>query len=153
MKAKEVTRLIICFCCYLRLNQAKTLSQLVIAATQLSRASLAQLGRNLSRQTNIATKHCIKRIDRFIGNHRVEPIEAMRGLVEWLARPRNKLLVSMDWVDIRNLKCLVLAAWLQGRAIPLLWVVYRYEDFYRSQNSIEYGLLKVFRTMVLSRWL
>jgi len=115
---------------------------------QLSRASLAQLGRNLSRQTSIATKHCIKRIDRFIANRRVEPIEAMRGLVEWLARPRNKLLVSMDWVDIRDLKCLVLTAWLQGRAIPLLWAVYHYEDFYRSQNSIEYGLLKVFRMMM-----
>lgn len=148
MKAKETLSFISSVCWYLRLSQAKTLSQLAIAAMQLTRASLAQLGRNLSQQTGIATKHCIKRVDRFIGNHRVEPIEAMRGLVEWLARPRNKLLVSMDWVDIRNLKCLVLAARLQGRAIPLLWAVYRYEDFYRSQNSIEYGLLKAFRTMV-----
>jgi len=115
---------------------------------QLTRASVAQLGRNLSQQTSIAAKHCIKRVDRFIGNHRLEPIEAMRGLVEWLARPRNKLLVSIDWVDIRDLKCLVLAALLQCRAIPLLWAVYRYEDFYRSQNNIEYGLLRVLGTMI-----
>jgi hypothetical protein len=37
---------------------------------------------------------------------------------------------------------------LRGRAIPLLWAVYRYKDFYRSQNNIEHGLLHVFRTMV-----
>ena len=148
MKAKEVTRLVICFCCYLRLSQAKTLSQLVTAAMQLTRASLAQLGRCLSYNSGIATKHCIKRIDRFIGNRRVEPIEAMRGLVQWIAKPRSQLLLSMDWVDLRNFKCLVLALRLHGRAIPLLWAVYRHEDFYRSQNNIEYGLLRVLRTMI-----
>jgi len=148
MKAKEVTSLVICFCSYLRLSQAKTLSELVAAAMTLTRACLAELGRALSHQNGIATKHCIKRVDRFIGNQRIEPIEAMRGLVEWLARPRNKLLVSMDWVDLRNFKCLVLALRLHGRAIPLLWAVYRYEDFYRSQNNIEYGLLRVLRTMI-----
>jgi hypothetical protein len=37
---------------------------------------------------------------------------------------------------------------MKGRAIPLLWAVYRYEDIYRSQNNLEYGLLHVFRTMV-----
>jgi len=54
----------------------------------------------------------------------------------------------MDWVKIRHFHCLILAARLHGRAVPLLWAVYRYEDFYRSQNNLEYGLLHLFRTMV-----
>ncbi len=87
-------------------------------------------------------------MDRFVGDHRIEPAEAMCGVVQWLARPRDSLLVSIDWVNIRHFHCLVLAARLHGRAIPLLWAVYRYEDFYRSQNNIEYGLLHLFRTMV-----
>jgi len=56
--------------------------------------------------------------------------------------------LSIDWVDIRSFNCLVLAARIKGRVIPFLWAVYRYEDFYRSVNNIEYGLLNVFRTMV-----
>jgi hypothetical protein len=96
----------------------------------------------------VATKHCIKRVDRFVGNARIEPIEAMRGIVQWLAEPRKKLLVSLDWVDIRHFQCLVLAARLRGRALPLLWAVYRYEDVYRSPNNLEYGLLRAFRSMV-----
>jgi len=72
----------------------------------------------------------------------------MEGLVHWLAQPRQRLLVSLDWVDIRHFQCLVLAARLRGRAIPLLWAVYRYEDVYRSQNNLEYGLLRAFRTQV-----
>lgn len=148
MKHKEVIRFIISTCCYLRLSQAKTLSNLVAAAMKVPRASLAQLGRTIAQQNAVATKHCIKRVDRFVGNYRVEPPEAMRGIVQWLARPRKHLLVSIDWVDIRNFHCLVLAARLHGRAIPLLWAVYRYEDFYRSQNNLEYGLLHLFRMMV-----
>jgi hypothetical protein len=148
MTSKEVVNFIVSVCSYLRLSQAKTLSQLVSAAMILSRASLAELGRALSYQNDIATKHCIKRVDRFIGNQRIEPIEAMRGIVQWLAKPRKYLLVSIDWVDIRSFKCLVLAARIRGRAIPLLWAVYRYQDFYRSQNNIEYGMLHAFRTMV-----
>jgi len=148
MKRTEVIGFIISVCSYLRLSQAKTLSSLVPAAMKVTRASLAELGRTLASQNGITTKHCIKRVDRFIGNHRIEPTEAMRGIVQWLAKPRRHLLVSMDWVDVRHFHCLLLAARLHGRAIPLLWAVYRYEDFYRSQNNLEYGLLHLFRTMV-----
>lgn len=148
MKRQQVVNFIGSVCFYLRLSQAKTLSELVAAAMTLARACLAELGRALSYQNGIATKHCIKRVDRFIGNQRIEPIEAMRGVVQWLAKPRKYLLVTMDWVDIRRFQCLVLAVRLRGRAIPLLWAVYRWEDFYRSQNNIEYDMLHAFRTMV-----
>jgi len=148
MKRTEVISFIISICSYLRLSQVKTLSDLVAAATKVTRTSLAELGRTLSYQNRVAAKHCIKRVDRFIGNRRIEPVEAMRGTVQWLAKPRRRLLVSIDWLDIRNFHCLVLTARLHGRAIPLLWAVYRYQDFYRSQNNLEYGLLRVSRTMV-----
>jgi len=111
------------------------------------RASLAQLGRELAGQSALAAKQGIKRVDRFVGNTRVEPSEAMRGVVQWFAPPQKKLLMSLDWVDIRHFQCLVLAARLRGRALPLLWAVYRYEDVYRSQNNLEYGLLRLFHTM------
>jgi len=148
MTSKEIVNFVVSICSYLRLSQAKTLSQLVPAAMKIARASMAEIGRCVSYYNGIATKHCVKRVDRFVGNHRIEPIEAMRGVVEWLARPRKLLLVSIDWVDIRSFKCLVMAARIRGRAIPLLWAVYRYEDFYHSQNNIEYGILHAFRTMV-----
>jgi hypothetical protein len=148
MKRQEISHCVCSICHSLRRSQAKTLSVLVPAAMTLARASLAQLGRALAGQSPVATKHCIKRVDRFVGNPRIEPTEAMRGLVQWLAQPRKKLLVSLDWVDIRHFQCLVLAARLRGRALPLLWAVYQYEDVYRSQNNLEYGLLRAFRTMI-----
>jgi len=133
---------------FLRRSQVKTLSELVWAAVGMVRASLAELGRCMAWNGPVAAKHTIKRVDRFVGNARVEPIEAMRGAVRWLAKPRAKLLVSLDWVDIRQWHCLVLAARMRGRALPLLWAVYRQEHLFRSQNSLEYGLLRALRTMV-----
>ena len=148
MKRQEISDFVLSVCSYLRLSQAKTLSELVPAAMSLRRASLAELGRTVACKCGTATKHCIKRIDRFVGNYRIEPVEAMRGIVQWLAVPRERLLISLDWVDIRQFQCLVLTARLRGRAVPLLWAVYRYADVYRSQNNLEYGLLHAFRTMI-----
>jgi hypothetical protein len=132
MKRSQIIGFVCSICSYLRLSQTKTLSQLVAAAMAITRASLSEIRRALSYQNHIVTKHCIKRIDRFVGNRRVEPIEAMRGVVEWLVKPRKRLLVSIDWVEIRSFHCLVLAARLRRRAIPLLWAVYRYESAKRD---------------------
>lgn len=72
----------------------------------------------------------------------------MGDVIRWLSKPKRKLLVSMDWVDIRSLHVIVLAARLGGRAIPLLWAAYREESLFRSQNSLEYGLLRALKSFV-----
>lgn len=135
-------------CTSLRLSQAKTLSELALSACEVVRASLAEVGRRLARRGGLDAKHGIKRVDRFVGNTRVEPVEAMRGVVGWFATPRRRLVVSLDWVDIRSFWCLMAAARLRGRAVPLVWAVYHPEAFFRSRNSIEEGLLAALRTMI-----
>jgi len=131
--------------CTIRRSQIKTLSVLVYAAMATVRLTLAELGRTVARQRGQSVKHCIKRVDRFLGNGRIEPGIAMSGWIRWLARPGRRLLISMDWVDIRQWHCLVLAARIRGRAIPLLWAVYRVEQLHKSQNNLEYGLLRLLR--------
>jgi len=149
MNPTDAMRWILCLCQpFLRLSHAKTLSVLSVSGLTLERASLAELGRRVARSHSSTAKSGIKRVDRFIGNGRIEPSEAMRPLVAWLTGPHKKLLVSLDWVDLRSYHCLVLAARIRGRALPLVWAVYRTEELYRSQNYLEYGLLHVFRTMV-----
>ncbi len=96
MKREHIIAAVLSFCTTRRLSQSKTLSELVCAATKLSQASLAQLGRRLAQEHPGAVKHCIKRMDRLVGNPRLEPIQAMEGLIRWLARPRQRLLVSLD---------------------------------------------------------
>jgi len=131
----------------LRLSQAKTLATLVASAMGVERASLANIGRKMLGNA----KHQIKRCWRFCNNDRVEPADAMRGVVARLVRKRTKpLLVALDWVDVRGYQTLVASAVLTGRSVPLCWAScegHTY-DGHKSRNAFEEGLLLVLRSMV-----
>ncbi len=131
----------------LRLSQAKTLSLLVAAALEVGRVSIAELGRRLASTT---AKHGIKRAWRFTSNDRVDVSDVMKGVIRQLVRPNRKkpLVVSLDWVEVRQFHTIVLCAAIQGRAIPLLWASYPEWELHKSQNNIEEGLLRLFRTII-----
>jgi hypothetical protein len=132
---------------YLRLSQAKTLAALVASAMRCQRVSLANLGRNLLG----TTKHQIKRAWRFCANERVESADAMRGIVAKLLKKRKKkLLIAIDWVDIKGFQTLLASAVLKGRSTPIAWAsttnhVY---DGHKSRNAFEESLLLVLRDMI-----
>ena len=126
----------------LRLSQAKTLADLVAAAVRVSRGTLSAIGRALPNLTSV--KHRIKRVWRFCDNDRVHVADVMPEVIGLLTRKRKKkLLVALDWTDIRSFHTLMAAAVLQGRAIPLLWASYTEGQLARSQNSFEEGLLRL----------
>lgn len=133
----------------LRLSQAKTLGILAAAALRVQRVSLANIGRMMQG----AAKHQIKRCWRFCANERVETADAMRGIVAKLLKKRNKkkkLLIALDWVDIKGFQTLVASVVLKGRSTPIAWAsttnhVY---DGHRSRNAFEESLLLVLRSMI-----
>mgnify|MGYP000309450887 CR=1 FL=1 len=131
----------------LRQSQAKTLALFVAAAIRVDGASLAAIAQRAS--SNTALKYRVKRLWRFIDNDEVEQGEAMRPVIKRLLKKRKKrLLVAFDWTKIRNFHTLALVAVIRGRAAPLLWCSYAEQGLYRSQNNLEEGLLRLFRTML-----
>jgi hypothetical protein len=131
----------------LRLSQAKTLAALVASALRVERVSLANLGRQMLG----SAKHQIKRCWRFCNNDRVEPAEAMRGVVGRVVRKRKKpLLVALDWVDVKGYQTLMASAVLKGRSVPLCWAscLGHTYDGHRSRNAFEESLLLVLRSMI-----
>src|SRR4051812_8010910 len=104
----------------LRLSQAKTLADLVAAATQATRGTLSALGRCLPGTT--AAKHRIKRAWRFCANPRVHGSDVMAAVVRRLTRKREKPpLVGLDWTDIPSLHTLLAPALMKGRGGPPVW--------------------------------
>lgn len=131
----------------LRLSQAKTLADLVEAATHVGRVTLSAIGRSLAGDTTAKSR--IQRTWRFCDNDRVHVADAMAGVINRLTRKRKKaLLVALDWTQIRTFHTLMAAAVLGGRAIPLLWASYTEGQLYRSQNSYEEGLLRLLVSML-----
>ena|SRR6201996_4093441 len=131
----------------LRLSQVKTLSVLVSAALCVQRISLANIGRQMLG----TTKHQIKRCWRFCANERIETADAMRPIVAQMLRKRKrKLLIAVDWVDIKGFQTLMASVVLKGRSTPIAWAsttnhVY---DGHRSRNAFEESLLLVLRAMI-----
>jgi hypothetical protein len=148
MHRKEAIAWVVSVCSvYLRLSQAKTLGVLVDSAMRCHRISLANIGRQMTG----TVKHQIKRCWRFCANDRIETADAMRGIVEKMLKKRKKkLLIAVDWVDIKGYQTLMASAVLKGRSIPLCWAsttdhIY---DGHRSRNAFEESLLLVLRSMI-----
>lgn len=146
MSADAVIGWVLTIATGLRLSQAKTLAELVEAATHAGRATLSAIGRCLR---SSAPKHAIKRVWRFCDNDSVHPTDAMTGVVRRLTKKRKKpLLVALDWTDIGAFHTLMAAAVMRGRAIPLLWASYTDGQLTRSRNSFEESLLRLLVTML-----
>ena len=103
-----------------------TLLAAVDALVRCGRASLTQIGRSLLRTTT--PKHRIKRIDRLLGNGRLQ-----RDLPDWYAAVAGRLLrgskrpsILIDWTEINeHWWSLTAAVAVDGRAIPIYNEVHR----------------------------
>ncbi|HEY1685912.1 MAG TPA: IS4 family transposase [Tepidisphaeraceae bacterium] len=148
MRRMDATAWVVAACAdSLRLSQAKTLAVLVTACLSVQRISLA----NIARQMAGLTKHQIKRCWRFCANERIETADAMRGIIRRILRKRKKkLLISLDWTDIKGFQTLMASAVFKGRSIPLCWSSCNKHvlDGHRSRNSFEEALLLVLRSMI-----
>jgi hypothetical protein len=148
MRRHEAIAWVVTVCAVsLRRSQAKTLAILAASALNVERISLANIGRRMQG----TAKHQIKRCWRFCRNQRIETADAMRGIVKRLLKKRKKkLLIALDWVDIRGYQTLMASAVLKGRSVPLCWASCRRHvyDGHRSRNAFEESLLLVLREMI-----
>jgi hypothetical protein len=147
MSSNAVVGWVLTIAAQLRLSQAKTLADLVEAACHVGRGTLSAIGRCLA--GTATAKSRIQRTWRFCDNDRVHVADAMTGFINRLTRKRKKpLLVALDWTEVRTFHTLMAAAVLGGRAIPLVWATYTEGQLYRSQNSLEEGLLRLLVSML-----
>ena len=115
MKAMEAILWITSICVGMRKSQSNTLADLVAVAVRIGRVSLAELGRLLAAERDMAAKHAIKRAWRFTCNPGVHVAEAMQGPLGWLFHSRRRwknrpLVVSFDWTQVRDFHTLMAAA-------------------------------------------
>lgn len=147
MSPHSIVGWVACVTSNLLASQSATLGALVAAAVGVERPNLASLGRRMAGPGS--AKGAIKRAWRFTCNPRVEVADAMAGVVARLVRKRRKrLIVSLDWTEVRDFHCLMAAACIGGRAVPLLWASYPEWRLTRSQNSLEEGLLRLLRSLI-----
>jgi hypothetical protein len=81
-------------------TQVKTTAVLVFGLLRSPRLGVASLGRALPGPA--AEKHRIKRVDRFLGNRRLQVGKCVRPLVQAIAGTRKRLFVAIAWTDLHD---------------------------------------------------
>jgi hypothetical protein len=108
---------------------AKRLSAVFAVVGALLRCG-SVIGAKMGRSIAIGTthKHGIKRIDRLLGNHRLQPeLEKLyAALAALLLRGEKRPVVLVDWTEVGSNKCAAITAALalHGRAVTIFAQVY-----------------------------
>lgn len=100
----------------IRLSRMKTLSDVVPGAMHMRGVGTHDLGRLMPSGTS--AKHSIKRVNRFLGNAKLECTAIAKGIFDAFAPKRDRVLVLADWTDVTNGKLLVFSMPCNGRSIP-----------------------------------
>ena len=83
----------------LRLSQRKTLAALVWALMRKPLLGIAAIGRRLATAKTAKAKHAIKRVDRFVGNARIDLEVACGDLIETVIGSARQVYLTLDWTD------------------------------------------------------
>lgn len=148
MSLRRLTENFIAWFGSLRKSQRKTLAAVVFGLMNSRRAGVAAIARGIPGQ--VAKKHKIKLVDRFLGNHRIAVEKAVEPLISWLIATRARLLLALDWTDLHDGKHQALfASVIAGtRALPVLWRVIEKQNPQLSQNQEEERLLEKLRRLI-----
>lgn len=102
----------------MRLSRCKTLAAIVSAALQMRGVGVLALGRAMSGE--VAAKHCIKRVWRFLRNPGVETEALFAALFRALRPITGRTIILVDWTDLHPFQQLVFSFPRDGRALPFM---------------------------------
>ena len=115
-----------------RKSQRKTIFSLVFGLLMRGRVGLAEIARGMCDDTTV--RHRIKRGWRFLRNPGVSCDAVTLALTHWL-RGNQHLIVALDWTDLGEYMLLAAKVAVDGRAVPLSWLVMRKYIFDRDKKS------------------
>lgn len=104
----------------MRRSRLKTLSAIVSGALVMKGVGVLALGRAMAQGCEVAAKHCIKRVWRFLRNADVEFEAVHQALFNALAPGEGPIVILVDWTDIGPFQQLVLSLPRDGRALPFM---------------------------------
>ena len=93
-------------------------------------------------------RHKRKRVDRFLANVGFETVDTMKMLACEAWQHFGRLVVAVDWVELRNNFTAIVGAVVtgKGRALPISWSVETRSKAHRSQNCLEEAFLTLIST-------
>lgn len=126
----------------LRKSQRTTLAALVGAVISDPLLGVAKIGRRLALVGHQKAKHAIKRVDRFLGNPRINMAVAQGDLIQTVIGDASEVVLTLDWTDPKDGVHQILALNLRahGRALPVAWITVRKDGLKDQMRQYEVAL-------------
>lgn len=121
----------------IRRSQRKTLVTLTVGLISAGKIGVAAIGRGI--EGSALEKHKIKRVDRFLGNEKLNGAQVAKDLFKEVTAPYNFVFMSIDWTDCHDGVHQTLRAALitNSRALPIWSKTVRKDELTLNQNMIE----------------
>ena len=134
----------------LRRSQRKTLAALVWALLYEPLLGIAKMGHHLAMAKQTTAKHCIKRVDRFLGNLRIDIEVAQGDLIRTVVGTASRIFLTLDWTEPNDKVHQILTVNLRahGRAIPLAWITVRKDALKNRTRWYEQQLCQPVATLI-----
>jgi hypothetical protein len=128
----------------LRKSQRTTLAALVWALIRQPRLGIAAIGRSLATAKTTKAKHTIKRVDRFLGNSRIDMAVAFGDLIDTVVGSARTVYLTLDWTDPKTkdqrFQILSIHVRAHGRALPIAWITVAKTDLKNQMRRYEEAL-------------
>lgn len=132
-------------------RRKSTMTDIIYGILYSQKLSITWVGRSVAFLLQVSPKHCIKRVDRFLGNHLVRTEMLIDCYARWLTERRRSIVVSLDWTEYgkdRQHRLAVNLVTSHGRATPLLWKTYGYGEIRNKRSYFERAILRRLKTLL-----
>jgi hypothetical protein len=129
---------------YLHVKLVESLSHATLGVIKSLSLAIHIIGVGLAQARDLNRKHCIKQVDRLLGNRNLDIWELFTHWVPYVLSDRKTALIAMDWTefDKDDHSTLMLSLLTNhGRATPLLWKIFKKSTLKNRRNVCEDKLL------------
>ena len=124
----------------LHAKQLEAMTTTLEGTLESGRLSITAIGRALGEMCGEQPKHHVKKVDRFIGNEKLDDHQLQQRWARYTIGGLDRVVVAIDWTDFDDDDQAVIAFSAigdKGRATPLVWETVDKRKLKTNRNRLE----------------
>jgi hypothetical protein len=142
---KGTTRMLKSVFVDLHKKRLESLASYTVGAMQAASASIHAIGAAYAAVADIAPKHGVKQMDRYLSNKGINIDELMPQWAAFVLSGRKEVIIALDWTDYDDDDHATLSAYVvtnHGRATPLAWKTVKKSTLKGKQTGYELDMVE-----------
>ncbi len=130
-------------------KRVKSLTNATVGLAHSMNLSIHIIGQGLAQAKGLCRKHCIKQVDRFLGNEAWTIKDCFKEWVPYIVAERKEILVAMDWSnfdDDGHTTLMLSMITGHSRSTPLIWRSIEQSKLKGKMNQTEDDCLMLLKT-------